>query len=86
VENIQLLLRRVGVEMELPEIPKFPAGTMVWMRAKAFENLFEVGFTYEDFGEETGQFDGTLAHAFERSLGYIVNHNGYASLSFTRES
>jgi lipopolysaccharide biosynthesis protein/ubiquinone/menaquinone biosynthesis C-methylase UbiE len=85
VENVQLLLRRVGVKMELPEIPKFPAGTMVWMRTKAFENLFAAGFTYEDFGKETGQLDGTLAHAFERSLAYIVNHNGYSSLSFTRE-
>ncbi|MDH4203334.1 MAG: glycoside hydrolase family 99-like domain-containing protein [Phycisphaerae bacterium] len=85
VENVQLILRRIGAQMELPEVPRFPVGTMIWMRTKAFSNLFEAGFTYEDFEEETGQLDGTLAHAFERSLTYIVDHNGYSSLSMAGE-
>ena len=80
-QQIQSLLNKIGIELELQTMPAFPAGTMFWMRANAFENLFNAGITYDDFEEEKGQLDGTLAHAFERALVCVAEHNGYSCQS-----
>ncbi len=62
-------------------IPKgyfdFPAGTMFWARAKALHPLFEAGIKIEDFEEETGQIDETLAHCLERLLGLVTKKSGF---------
>lgn len=42
----------------------FFAGTMFWMRLDALHG--NASYRYGDFPEETGQKDGTLAHAVER--------------------
>lgn len=75
------LLKKVGIDRDLPENPVFPGGTMMWLRAKAFKDLFDAGFEYNHFEKEQGQLDGTLAHAFERSFVYIAEHHGYICLS-----
>lgn len=80
-QHVQALLQRLGLQDELPEELAFPAGTMFWMRTRALENLFRAGITYEDFEAESGQLDGTLAHAFERAVVCIARHNGYCCLS-----
>ena len=55
----------------------FPAGSMFWFRPKALSTLIDFDFSMEEFPEESGQTDGTLAHAIERGLLFVVEHNGY---------
>ena len=45
-----------------------PMGGMFWARSKAISPILSAGFSFEDFPEESGQNDGTLAHALERML------------------
>ncbi len=52
----------------------FPAGTMFWGRIAAFEVLAGQDLTFEP---ELGRVDGTLAHAFERIVGCLVEKTGY---------
>ena len=64
----QSLLARAGIEPNKTEYFDFPAGTMFWARTKALRKFFAPGLTFEDFPPEQGQNDGTIAHAFERSI------------------
>ena len=58
--------RRLGIN----PIPRgyfdFPAGSMYWARGDALRPLFDANIKIEDFPEEVGQTDGTLAHCLER--------------------
>ena len=55
----------------------FPAGVMFWARSDALQPLFEAGWTLEDFPEEKGQNDGTLAHTAERLFVLAANKKGF---------
>ena len=44
----------------------YPASSMFWVRGESLASLFKAGITLDDFPEETGQTDGTLAHTMER--------------------
>lgn len=56
---------------------KFPVGTMFWARTDAIAKLFSLNLSEKDFPEESGQADGTMAHAIERLLGIVTEQNGY---------
>ena len=62
---------------DMPSVFNYPAGSFFWARTEALKPLFERGYTYEDFPEEAGQTDGTLAHALERILPFISRKQGY---------
>lgn len=44
----------------------FSAGSMYWCRTELLESLFDLNLTWDDFGEEHGQDDGTLEYVLER--------------------
>jgi lipopolysaccharide biosynthesis protein len=53
---------------------------MFWAKTKAIRPIASLGLRYEDFPEERGQLDGTLAHAIERILFYVCELAGYSWL------
>ncbi|MCL2030936.1 MAG: hypothetical protein FWG93_05270, partial [Oscillospiraceae bacterium] len=70
------LFTRLGLEFpEDDPYPDFPAGTMFWARGAALAALLRSRL--DGFPEESGQVDGTLAHAVERSLCLIAARAGY---------
>jgi len=59
--------------------PDYPAGSFFWARTDILEPLFDLDMLPDDFEEEKGQVDGTIAHALERILGALPMHTGYES-------
>ncbi len=62
---------------DMPSVFNYPAGSFFWARTDALKPIFDHGYTYEDFPEEVGQTDGTLAHALERILPFVSRKQGY---------
>lgn len=62
------LLTRAGIAPNKTDYFDFPAGTMFWARTQALQKFFDLHLTFDDFPPERKQNDGTLAHAFERSV------------------
>jgi lipopolysaccharide biosynthesis protein len=54
----------------------FAAGSMYWFRPAAFSRLFNASFEELVFEDESGQIDGTLAHAYERFFGLVAMDSG----------
>jgi len=58
---------------------RFPTGTMFWCKPALLKPLLEWNLTWQDFDEEGGQIDGTIAHSIERLIGLstteIFNQN-----------
>ena len=71
-------LHRLGIPFE-SGIFMYPAGSFFWAKIDAIKPLFDQNFTIEDFDEEAGQNDGTIAHVIERATGFIVKHRQYRS-------
>jgi lipopolysaccharide biosynthesis protein len=55
----------------------FPAGSMFWFRVAALSGLDEFILAEDEFEEECGQTDGTLAHAVERLVALFAEQRGY---------
>lgn len=66
--RILALLSRWGAKTsKLPTFANFAAGSMAWFRASFVAELAE-NLSLEDFEEEMGQEEGTLAHILERAI------------------
>ena len=76
-EKAALLLRRVGLKIDRKMILEFPSGSMFWARSAALKKLLDLDIKIEEFDAETGQIDGTLAHAIERSILFFAEATGY---------
>uniref|UniRef100_N2ARV5 Methyltransferase domain-containing protein n=1 Tax=Eubacterium plexicaudatum ASF492 TaxID=1235802 RepID=N2ARV5_9FIRM len=70
------LLAKMGFCFD-EELFNYPAGSFFWAKTKAVKPLFDQAFSYEDFPEEQGQSDGTLAHALERAIAFTARGLGY---------
>jgi lipopolysaccharide biosynthesis protein len=72
------LLSDVGIKQHIYDYePFFPAENMFWARTAAIRNIFLRRYSCNDFEEEKGQIDGTLAHVIERSWCYVAISNGF---------
>ncbi|MEX6509228.1 rhamnan synthesis F family protein [Jiella sp. M17.18] len=57
----------------------FPAGSMFWFRRQALED-FSAPELLTMFEEETGQVDGTTAHAVERMFAFSAERRGFVAM------
>lgn len=55
----------------------FFAGTMFWFRPCAISKLKQLRLSLNNIEPESGQRDGTAAHALERLFNLVVNSSGY---------
>lgn len=51
--------------------PDYPAGSFFWCRTSVLRPLFDLEISIEEFPEEKGQIDETVAHAVERIMGIL---------------
>ena len=70
-------LHGLGIAVNKRNLIEFPTGSMFWFKPKALAPLIDSDLTFEDFPEECGQVDGTLAHAIERAFLFIVEASGF---------
>lgn len=71
------LAARMGFAL-YPDSPlDFPAGAMFWARSAALKPLLDLDLAFDDFDDEAGQKDGTLAHAVERLVFHSAELAGY---------
>lgn len=80
------LLQRLGVSSLPGRYFAYPVGGMFWARVDAIRPLLEAGITQDEFPEEAGQTDGTLAHAIERVVGILSAARGYRAVQFDPEA
>lgn len=72
------LAKRMGFNLPSDKsILDFPSGSMFWARTAALKPLLDLNLKFEDFAEERGQIDKTLAHAIERLYFYVCEHAGF---------
>lgn len=71
------LAQRMGITNPLPPFFDFPVGTMFWARTEALRPLFDLGLSWDDYPPEPLPSDGTILHAIERLLPFVVGHAGY---------
>lgn len=76
-EDVEKLLGKMGLSASLPDNPMCPVGDIFWARTEAVRVLFEQGITQNDFQEEAGQLNYTLAHVIERIWCYLAEAQGY---------
>lgn len=70
-------LHELGIEIDHRNLIEFPAGSMFWFKPEALAPLIDSDLTFDDFPEEGGQIDGTIAHAIERAFLFIVEAAGF---------
>lgn len=83
--NEEVMLKAVrrieaNVHPSMLEGSRFPAGSMFWFRRNALRTLIEIDFA-DLFVRESGQLDGTAAHAFERLFAFVVEREGQLAAS-----
>lgn len=79
-ENAVTVAQKIGIDVELLKQGE-PAsvGTVFWTRVKALQKLLEYPWKGIDFPKEPLADDGTVSHAIERILMYVVKDAGYIS-------
>ncbi|PKO09667.1 MAG: hypothetical protein CVU40_10260 [Chloroflexi bacterium HGW-Chloroflexi-2] len=76
-ESARHWTRRIGINIFPTGYFDYPASSMFWAQSKALTLLFNADITFNDFPEENGQNDGTLAHTLERLFVLCSQQNGF---------
>jgi O-antigen biosynthesis protein len=58
----------------------FPTGNMFWCKPTVLKPILDWGLKFEDFDNEGGQIDGTLAHSIERLIGLCCTHYAHKTI------
>jgi glycosyltransferase involved in cell wall biosynthesis len=75
--NAEALAKRMGITIPKADFFDFPIGAMFWYRPDALKPLFELGLHWDDYPSEPAPYDGTILHAIERLIPFVVNESGY---------
>ncbi|WP_345779055.1 glycoside hydrolase family 99-like domain-containing protein [Pseudoxanthomonas sp. F37] len=78
---IDRLWRRMALSESVPEDGRFVSGSMFWVRLAALRPLLDTPVYESQFEVESGQTDGTLAHALERIFGICAEAAGFTMRS-----
>ncbi len=79
-ENVVDLAKKIKLNVTINRnINSISLGTVFWARTVSLNKLLNYGWTYEDFDEEPMADDGTISHAIERIIPYVVEDAGYKS-------
>ena len=84
-ELAQEFLSRINIKISERKLLEFPMGSMFWFKPAALTPIFESGLTFEDFPEEAGQLDGTIAHAIERIFLHVAASQGFSFVKITAD-
>jgi glycosyltransferase involved in cell wall biosynthesis len=68
---------RMGLADPLDDFFDFPLGTMFWARPAALLPLLGLGLDWNDYPSEPLPNDGTILHALERLMPFVVRHAGF---------
>lgn len=74
--NVERLCQRMGRDVSNAPF-QYVAGSMFWARVDALLPLRRLGLRDADFELESGQVDGTLAHALERCFPVAASQAGF---------
>ena len=83
-ECAEQLAGRMGIALSIDKVLDFPAGSMFWARSAALRPLLDLNLSFRDFPRETGQIDGTLAHAIERLYYFVCEKAGFTWIKVAR--
>jgi len=77
--------KRLGISSVPEGYFDYPTSSMFWARTSAIRDLLEAGIHVDDFPEESGQTDGTLAHTIERLPVLLARKNGFKAACIADE-
>lgn len=83
LEITRTLLRRLEMEIDGSRL-SFPAGSIYWLKPLMVGLLKALRLQEEQFDIETAQVDGTLAHALERTMGFLADAAGQRVMQTTQ--
>lgn len=84
-EGFRAIASRAGLEAARVDpmlSSSFPAGSMFWARGEVIRGLVDLSLELSDFAGESGQTDGTLAHALERCIPMLASARGLETICY----